>query len=310
VTFVSGFVVRELVHDDDRVAGVRGSVGGVEAEARAPLVVGADGRYSLVSKAVNAPTYWRVPIGRLACYGYFRAAEGPRVPTMEIYVRGADWYYIFPTDGGLHMVAAGIDRRSRERFDGDRKAAFTDTLGRCPEIAERLLGAELIGGPLLAYSPEAANYLRRPYGRGWALVGDAGMYFDPTLGQGMGTALRSAEILAEELLRTVTRRSGRAWGVGLWRYELRRNLEFWDLYTYTCAMSAARPLSHPERWFYRQVAADRALTREYLGVASHASRVHRFLLYCVLHPWRFGLGDRGPAPPRDADIAGIEIPGA
>jgi flavin-dependent dehydrogenase len=43
------------------------------------------------------------------------------------------------------------------------------------------------------------NFLRRPYGPGWALVGDAGCHKDPFLALGMCDALRDAELLTNAL---------------------------------------------------------------------------------------------------------------
>src|SRR5260370_5256629 len=40
------------------------------------------------------------------------------------------------------------------------------------------------------------NFFRKPYGDGWALVGDAGYHKDPILAQGISDAFRSAQWLA------------------------------------------------------------------------------------------------------------------
>src|SRR4051794_3594719 len=40
---------------------------------------------------------------------------------------------------------------------------------------------------------------RRPYGPGWALVGDAGYHKDPITAQGMTDAFRDAELLSEAI---------------------------------------------------------------------------------------------------------------
>ena len=46
----------------------------------------------------------------------------------------------------------------------------------------------------------APGFRRRPWGPGWALVGDAGYYKDPISTHGMTDALRDAELLARALL--------------------------------------------------------------------------------------------------------------
>ena len=44
-----------------------------------------------------------------------------------------------------------------------------------------------------------ANYFRRPYGQGWALVGDAGYQKDPITAQGISDAFIDAEHLVEAI---------------------------------------------------------------------------------------------------------------
>ena len=44
------------------------------------------------------------------------------------------------------------------------------------------------------------GFVRRSWGPGWALVGDAGYFKDPITTHGMTDALRDAELLADEIL--------------------------------------------------------------------------------------------------------------
>jgi 2-polyprenyl-6-methoxyphenol hydroxylase-like FAD-dependent oxidoreductase len=45
------------------------------------------------------------------------------------------------------------------------------------------------------------GYVRRPFGPGWALVGDAGYFKDPITTHGLTDALRDAELLADAVTR-------------------------------------------------------------------------------------------------------------
>ena len=42
--------------------------------------------------------------------------------------------------------------------------------------------------------------MRQPFGRGWALVGDAGYFKDPSTAHGITDALRDAELLARAVI--------------------------------------------------------------------------------------------------------------
>ena len=44
--------------------------------------------------------------------------------------------------------------------------------------------------------PDLHNFLRRPFGPGWALVGDAGCHKDPMMAHGICDAFRDADFLA------------------------------------------------------------------------------------------------------------------
>jgi flavin-dependent dehydrogenase len=64
-----GFSVQSLLYDNERVVGIRGrSVSGVTTSESARLVVGADGRNSVVAEAVQAAEYDTRPA--LTCWYY------------------------------------------------------------------------------------------------------------------------------------------------------------------------------------------------------------------------------------------------
>ena len=85
-----------------RVTGVR-RVGGrvigvdtVDGPMNAGLVVGADGRGSLVAKSVGAREYLVRPAGRIPVWGYF--ATGPHEPRLRIGRQGKLAFLASPTD--------------------------------------------------------------------------------------------------------------------------------------------------------------------------------------------------------------------
>jgi flavin-dependent dehydrogenase len=79
----------------------------------------------------------------------------------------------------------------------DVEGQFMTLLDGVPELAERVRGGrreERFYG-----ATDLPNFLRTPYGPGWALVGDAGCHKDPFLALGVCDALRDVELLAEAL---------------------------------------------------------------------------------------------------------------
>ena len=68
----------------------------------------------------------------------------------------------------------------------------------CPETAARVQAATLATG--VRTFTGHPGFLRRAWGPGWALVGDAGYWKDPLTAHGLTDALRDAELLARAVL--------------------------------------------------------------------------------------------------------------
>jgi len=187
-----GTAVTGLLRDaDGRVTGIttRGRDGSVRAE-RAGLVVGADGRHSLVAATVGAPTELRGRAASAFVYGYWA----------DLPADGYEWFYrpgmsagAIPTNDGLTCVFVGAAPRRLTRLvrAGGTEHAVDALAG---SLRPRLATAQRVGG--LRNVPALRAHLRRSWGPGWALVGDAGYWKDPLSTHGMTDALRDAELLA------------------------------------------------------------------------------------------------------------------
>ncbi len=198
-----GVTVTGLLRDDSgSVVGVVGrDRSGRPVSERARLTVGADGVRSTVAREAGAKTL-RVGTGAGAIvYGYWS----------ELAVDGYEWFYrpgrsagFIPTNDGEVCVFAGVPAGALENSIN----------GRLNEVYRRLLAAATGGaaGRLEMARPprRLRTWLGRPsmireaYGRGWALVGDAGAFLDPLSTHGITDALRDAEALASTVVETGT----------------------------------------------------------------------------------------------------------
>jgi 2-polyprenyl-6-methoxyphenol hydroxylase-like FAD-dependent oxidoreductase len=199
-TNVTGLVWRN--GDGGRVAGVRVSGGGAERELSARLVVGADGRNSTVGRLVGSRKYHVVPSQRFAYWGFFEGAQTGSVPEFVFHHWEGRVVIGCQSDGGLYQVVIVPDNRFLPAFRADRERAFLEQAGSSEPVAAAISGARLAGK--LQGIIRWESFFRQPAGSGWALVGDAGHFKDPTPGQGMTDAFRHAAALAPAIVSGLT----------------------------------------------------------------------------------------------------------
>jgi 2-polyprenyl-6-methoxyphenol hydroxylase-like FAD-dependent oxidoreductase len=228
----TGASVDELVLDDGAVAGVR--VQG--AEERARVVVGADGRNSFVARAVQAPEYDRRPGRTCAYYSYWAGAQSEGA---ELFPRDGRMIITGPTNDGLQIVVVFWPREEFKAIRADVEKSFLAAVALAPSLAERLAAGERVDR--FYGIGELPFWYRKPFGPGWALVGDAGFHKDPVTAQGITDAFRDAELLADALDAGFTGAGSLEAALG--RYERTRNEETRGLYelTYDLASLAAPP---------------------------------------------------------------------
>jgi flavin-dependent dehydrogenase len=232
-----GFTVEEVVIDDGRVTGVRGHAkGGDTVTERAKVVIGADGRHSLVAKAVEPESYNDVPPLAPAYYAYW---SGLPTDGFDTYIRaehGRGWAAI-PTHDELTCV---VQAWPQDDFAANRKdveGSYLKSFEIAPEFAERVHAAtresRFVG------AGDLRGYVRKPYGPGWALVGDAGYHKHPITAFGITDAFRDAEALASGLDESFSGR--RPYDDAMADYQRARDEDAMPIYEFTCDFAKIEP---------------------------------------------------------------------
>jgi flavin-dependent dehydrogenase len=206
------FPVDVLVTDSDRVTGIR-SRGKTE---HARVVIGADGLNSLVARGVGAPTY--NDQGTLTC-AYYTYWSGVEIDGVELYPRPGCMIVAAPTNDGQVVTIVLWPNAEFHAIRSDIERRFLEALELAPGLAARVRRAtrsERFRG-----TGRLPNFYRRPHGKGWALVGDAGYHKDPILALGISDAFRDAELLAQAVDAGLSGRAPLARALA--DYERRRN---------------------------------------------------------------------------------------
>jgi 2-polyprenyl-6-methoxyphenol hydroxylase-like FAD-dependent oxidoreductase len=187
--------VTGLMRDDrGRVTGViirdrEGRSGAVAAT----IVIGADGVRSTVAQLLDAPIERAGTGAPAVVYGYWSGLDA----------EGYEWAYrdhlaagVIPTNLGQACVFAAAPPG---RIGSGGLEVLREVLAEAaPDVAARIHRARSPVG--LRSFTGRPGFVRRAWGPGWALVGDAGYWKDPLSAHGITDALRDAELLARALL--------------------------------------------------------------------------------------------------------------
>jgi 2-polyprenyl-6-methoxyphenol hydroxylase-like FAD-dependent oxidoreductase len=230
-----GFTVEEIVFDAERVAGIRGrSRGGGTVTERASVVVGADGLHSLVARAVDAEQY-REKAPLLA--GYYSYWSGlPMKGRFEAYNRPRRAFAAWPTNDDLTLVIGGWPYSEFESNKKDIEGNFLAVIELVPAFADRLRKArreERFAGLAVP------GYFRKPFGPGWALVGDAGYNKDFITAQGIQDAFRDAELCVRALDEAYS--GGRPFNEAMSEYQAARDEHVLPMYELTAEIASLEP---------------------------------------------------------------------
>lgn len=266
------FTVKELVHERGRVAGIVGtSADGKTCRERARIVVGADGRSSLVARLVGAPTFETHPKCSFAYYSYFSGAGLERARLLR---RGRLGVAAVPTNGDAAMVLFFGPAEWFAAFRRDAERSFFAGIAMVDaELGERVRSGrreEKFRG-----TNDMAGFWRAGAGDGWLLAGDAACFKDQSSASGITHAFRDADLAAAAL--------GRAFAgecsvdAALDEYRQRRYADAIDYYRFACMQAEMNPARLDELELYEAVAASQTLTDRFISLFGDTYPVRSFM---------------------------------
>jgi flavin-dependent dehydrogenase len=191
--FESGFQVSDVSRDGPLVE-VRGRWHGCETRRLTRLVVGADGRHSIVARRLGSVR--RHPwLDKMAFVAYLEGAQ--REDDFGEIFLGRDRYAILnPIAEDLTNLGVVVNRRDLPPGEDPRQSLWS-LAKSLPGLGERLRTATLVA-PARCLGPLAHRAAHLSGSRA-LLVGDAAGFLDPFTGEGIYAALRSAELAADRI---------------------------------------------------------------------------------------------------------------
>ena len=217
-----GVRVTDVVVDRGRVVGVVGTdAAGARVEARAPVVIAADGRASVIAHRLGCRRPHR--LARMALVTYVAGVPGCR-DLGEIFVDPPDYAILNPLSPDRINLSLVVPLAHVVPWRSRLEDFFVARVRQLPHLARRLAGAERVR-PIASMGP-LAYHVAPPREGGVLFVGDAAGFYDPFTGEGIFTALRSAELATETIVGAL--RAGNVSASALSAYTRARRAAFAD----------------------------------------------------------------------------------
>jgi 2-polyprenyl-6-methoxyphenol hydroxylase-like FAD-dependent oxidoreductase len=256
---VEGFTMTGLTIEDGRVTGIRGhGRQGSEAEYKARIVVGADGRHSAVAAAAGAETYNARPV-KTCCYYSFWRGIPPHLTA--IHARDRRVLVTTPTNDGLTIAIVIFPIEEFDTVKRDIEGRFMAAMDQAPYLAEMLRAGERV--ERFYGTGDIENFFRKPFGDGWALAGDAGYHKDPCTAQGISDAFRSAEWLADAIRAGLS--GERPMDQALAEYQRVRDEHLLPMYELTFGLAHLAPPPPEIQMLYQALRSNRRETDRFFG---------------------------------------------
>jgi menaquinone-9 beta-reductase len=249
-----------LLREGERVTGGVVEHAGIREEIRAQIVVGADGPHSTTAQLAGAEEYHGYDCPRAIYWAYWSKPawfdDDPRYMGGAMNCNfGDDIVIIFPTNRNLLLIGVAFPKTQLPEWKGRKLQKLQETLQRNPYTAPLIAGqptSKVIGALNLRF------FFRQATGPGWALVGDAGLFMDPSPGFGITDALRDARALGRAIIE-----GGDQSLVRYWRHRDATSIDLFEYSRNRGALTHNNPLS---RILYSKLAADPVLLARLFAV--------------------------------------------
>lgn len=271
ITVIEGFRVIDMVYDGDTVIGVKGvDRSNRKQEYLARLVVGADGRNSMIRRLVNSELKISSPSTVAVYFGYFSGVHHDSSPKFEVYKKKDNVAILFPTNDNQYVVVANFPLENNSliaNFKKDPENSLRQFLIDHFSLGARIKDAHLVEPikGLLGYD----NIWYQGMGKGWALVGDAICFKDPALAQGIHDAISGARILANVLIKYEGQFN--QWNKIAEDYQKTIEAEFMVRFYMGCELSKNEPITEQQDAVNKLISAHPSLIEKFLGIYNYAN---------------------------------------
>jgi len=190
------FNVTDLLYDNNKIIGIKGTQNKQKQEIYAPIVLGCDGAKSTIARKLGFHTEDQDNTAiAIRCY-----YEGVKGLSDQIELHFVDevlpgYFWLFPAGDNIANIGLGLSKKQAKK-DPRKLTEILDEVTHSDYFKDRFSNAKQLENP--KGWPLPLGRIKRPnHGDGFMLLGDAAGLVDPFTGEGIGNAMASAKFAIE-----------------------------------------------------------------------------------------------------------------
>ncbi|WP_214483022.1 NAD(P)/FAD-dependent oxidoreductase [Bacillus sp. SM2101] len=216
-----GFEVTDILADKNGIiVGIEGKTksNSMKQKFFGKIVVGADGRNSIISKKTNALTTLKQTEEELSvAYAYLSGVNPLPQGTIEWFWTKDSIILSNPIDQNMYCIAIMVPPTKFQEICSHH--GFIKKLKHIKTLNPRINHVDIVGN--IKGLKKIDSYMKHPYGEGWVLVGDSSAFLHPISGVGIDNAVCTAEYLAYQIDQFLS-------GKQSWEYSMELYMSFRD----------------------------------------------------------------------------------
>ena len=190
------FNVTDLLYENDKIIGVKGTQNKEKNEIYAPIILGCDGAKSTIARKLGFHTEDQDNTAiAIRCY-----YEGVKGLTDQIELHFVDevlpgYFWLFPAGENIANIGIGLSKKQAKK-DERKLTEILNDVTKSNYFKDRFSDAKQLENPK-GWSLPLGRIERPNHGNGFMLLGDAAGLVDPFTGEGIGNAMASAKFAVE-----------------------------------------------------------------------------------------------------------------
>ena len=187
-----GFKVTGIIYENTKIIGIEGVSNNLKEKIYAPILLGCDGANSTIARKLKLSSEESVNTAiAIRCYYKNVKDLSDQIELHFVDEVLPGYFWLFPAGDGIANIGIGMSKENAKK-DNRKLTQILDDVVKSEYFKERFSESQKLENPK-GWNLPLGRIVRKNYGDGFMLLGDAAGLIDPFTGEGIGNAMASAK---------------------------------------------------------------------------------------------------------------------